>query len=371
MQLINHNGKIYLRFQSANKIIKRSLKLDFTKHNLAYVKQTLLPIFQKLALNKTTTLFSNHAISAKIQNINSNLPQNKVKFSLQTTQIPPKPYLLSHFCALYFADLRHHAKLSTQKTACVCINRAFDFLPDLHVRSYTHSQIYDAINAMKNSNLSHQSINLILNYLKNAFSLALKFGVTSQNPFEFIKKLPKFNKPKFCFTKAQIRLLLANAKGELRTFLFIAFYTGARSGEILALCKEDFDLNADKITIYKNQTRYELTTPKNGKSRTINLLKPLKNHILELNLGAGRIFSDDYFAILYKFKKLLKSLNLPPCGLHVTRHSFCSHLLSANISPTLIAHTLGHSNLEMINKIYGHFIKNRSDLRNLNRAMKL
>ncbi|MDA3061885.1 MULTISPECIES: tyrosine-type recombinase/integrase [unclassified Campylobacter] len=364
MQLINQNGKIHLRFYSTHKLITRSLGLVYNEPNLAYATQTLLPIFRKIALTNTAQMPQKQPTSLNFATTNT-------KPKIQMTKIPRNPYLLSHFCAIYLGSLRTYAKLTTLKTATCAINRLFDFLPDLPIRTYAPSDIYNAISVMKNTNLSAQTINLLLSYAKIAFKLAKNHGAISKSPFEFIKKLPTTPKSKFCFTKTQINALLSHSHGELRTFLYIAFFTGARSGEILALHTSDFDFKHDKISICKNQTRFELTTPKNGKSRTINLLKPLKEHILGLNLPNGAIFSSDYFAIHYKFKKLLKSLDLPLCGLHSTRHSFCSHLLGAKVPAPLIASTLGHANLDMINRIYGHFLENKSDLRNLNRAMRL
>ena len=378
MEIINHNGKIYIKFQSKNKIVKHSLKLDFNAKNLKYATKTLLPIFEKIALacefglNGTSIASKNAKIKAKNSaKITDKNGINKVKFQIQSAQIPSKPRLLSHFCAIYFAQLRTYAKISTLKTAVYAINRFFDFMPDMSVKSYAHADLQNVIIAMQRANLSNTAINLILSYINCAFKIARNHGVVATNPLSLVKKPTKIPAQRQCFTKEQIKNLLSVSDGELQTFLYIAFYTGARSGEILALCKEDFDFSADKITISKNQTRFCLTTPKNGKSRTINLLSPLKEHISRLNLPSGRIFSSDYFAMLYKFKKLLSVLKLPLRGLHATRHSFCSHLLYGGVAMPLVAHTLGHANLDMVNRVYSHFLENRTDLRNLNRAMRL
>ena len=379
MEIINQNDKIYIKFQSKNKIVKHSLKLDFNAKNLKYATKTLLPIFEKIALSSEFGLNSTNMANKYTKTKNSakttqNLAQtttNKPKFQIQSTQIPSKPHLLSHFCAIYFSQIRIYAKISTIKIATYAINRFFDFSLDLPIKAYRTSHFQDVITAMKRANLSNTTINLIFSYLKSIFKIAINHGAISTNPFSLIKKPINFPKQKHCFTKEQIKLLLNSADSELQTFLYIAFYTGARSGEILALCKDDFDFSADKININKNQTRFCLTTPKNGKSRTINLLQPLKKHILSLNLTNDRLFTKDYFQIYYEFKKLLALLGLPPRGLHATRHSFCSHLLQNGISAPLVAHTLGHSNLDMVNRVYSHFLENKSDLRNLNRAMKL
>ena len=368
MEIINQNNKIYIKFQSKNKIVKHSLKLDYNAKNIKYATRTLLPIFSKIADAEEFAKIPPQNISKiKFKNFYKIMP----KFKIQAIQATQKPYLLSHFCANYIAKLRTNAKISTLKTAIYAINRFFDFVLYMPIKSYRQIHINNAIIDMQSANLSNTTINLVLSYAQIVFKIALNQSKIATNPFSFIKKPRKTQKTNSVFTKEQIKLLLTSADGELQTFLYIAFYTGARSGEILALCKDDFDFSADKININKNQTRFCLTTPKNGKSRTINLLKPLKEHISSLNLKDRKIFAKDYFQIYYEFKKLLALLGLPPRGLHATRHSFCSHLLYGGVSAPLVAHTLGHSNLDMVNRVYSHFLENRSDLRNLNRAMKL
>ena len=112
--------------------------------------------------------------------------------------------------------------------------------------------------------------------------------------------------------------------------------------------------------------------------KNINLeIKKNENWVFLGANGSGKstllkLFSNDLYPnTSYEFKKLLALLGLPPRGLHATRHSFCSHLLYGGVPAPLVAHTLGHSNLDMVNRVYSHFLENRSDLRNLNRAMKL
>ena len=333
MKLYKKNSKIYVDYSTNGKRIRKSLNLRYTKENLAYANRYIVPeIYREIELGCATKKLY-ELFSVVLENV-----------------------------SLY-------KKQSTLKTYQNSINVVKKHLCDKEVSKYNIADFENMYKDMFKQGKSSGYIKTILIPVYLAFKEAKKLGINTISIPKIEKKVVKINRQ--IYSQDELRLMLKNAKDELKLFLYIAIYTGARSGEILALCKEDFDFSADKITISKNQTRFCLTTPKNGKSRTINLLSPLKEHISRLNLPSGRIFSSDYFAMLYKFKKLLSVLKLPLCGLHATRHSFCSHLLYGGVAMPLVAHTLGHANLDMVNRVYSHFLENRTDLRNLNRAMKL
>ena len=151
--------------------------------------------------------------------------------------------------------------------------------------------------------------------------------------------------------------ILQSAKSDLKMFLYFAFYTGARAGEILALTWGD--IRNDKIIISKNkQQNGIIDTPKNGKSREVFILKPLSDFIATLDFGANDeyIFKKHYANFEINFKKLLKKIGYKVQGLHATRHTFISLCVSARVDLMLIQKMVGHSNLEMIYKVYSHYL---------------
>lgn len=150
--------------------------------------------------------------------------------------------------------------------------------------------------------------------------------------------------------------LLREAKGELKTFLYLAFYTGARVGEILALRWENIGLNTIDIKKTKHANG-ELGTPKTGKSRTILCPEPLKKYLSSLEQTEDFVLKLNYHSARRNFQQLLKNLGYEIQGLHATRHTFTSLLVQNNVSPTLIAQMLGHSSLTMINNIYAKYIE--------------
>ncbi|WP_075539999.1 tyrosine-type recombinase/integrase, partial [Campylobacter geochelonis] len=291
-------------------------------------------------------------------------PKNTLK---QSTR--PESNTLDEFLHLHISALKLKAKKSTISSACYAHKTLLKHLENKHLALYTPYDIENAISKMSQS-LAPKSILSALSYANSAFKLAQKQGVITQNPVEFAKKPKATSTSKNIFSLSTIKKLLTHATGELKTFLYIAFFTGARCGEILALSKADIDFKTDNLSINKNQTRFELTTPKNGKSRDIYLLKPLKTYLLSLNLPDDKLFTMDYFKIYYEYKKLLKKLNLAPSGLHSTRHTFASILLQKRVNSPLIAKMLGHSSTGLVERTYGHFLKDKNDLKMLNSAFK-
>lgn len=348
MKLINHNDTIYLEFISSSKIIKKSLKLPYNAKNLKYAKSTLMPIFKKLYEVKT-------------------------KSSIKTKKTKPskgKTIMFNEICQMSLNELKLHSKLTTTNTALYAYKRVFDFLEDKDTKAYSKDDLQLAIFNMQKK-LKPKTIHLMISYLNLAFKKSLHLGILQQNPMQNLKKprIPKTHKN--ILNTREISSLLKNATDELKLFLYIAFYTGARSGEILALQKDDIDFKTNIIKITKNQTRYELTTPKNGNFRFISiptkLAKFLKQNLKHIN--SDKIFKSDYFQMYYQFKKLLKSLNLPACGLHITRHCYATILLNNSVSPIFIAKNLGHSNLKEINNTYSHYIFDKNESKILEKAL--
>ncbi len=77
------------------------------------------------------------------------------------------------------------------------------------------------------------------------------------------------------------------ANEELKDYLQVAFYTGARPGEILALKWSDLDFQNNTIHITRRiSQKGEITTPKTRSSkRKIEMLEPAKQAFLRLRKG--------------------------------------------------------------------------------------
>ncbi|WP_131142537.1 tyrosine-type recombinase/integrase [Helicobacter pylori] len=168
------------------------------------------------------------------------------------------------------------------------------------------------------------------------------------------------------FNLEEVKSLIENAPNlRLKAFLTVAFFTGLRTGEQLALMWEDIDFNEKKIVINKSLNELgQITSPKNKPSiREVDLLEPVEKILKELKESepANKKFvfieMPKRISVFQRhFKKLLKALNLKERKLYTTRHTFASLMLSQGEEAMWVSKTLGHKDLNTTYKTYSHYI---------------
>ncbi len=189
----------------------------------------------------------------------------------------------------------------------------------------------------------------------------------SQNPYYAITlKNAKEAKAIDPFSLEEVKALIENAPSlRLKAFLVVAFFTGARTGEQLALMWDDIDFNEKTISINKSLNELgQITSPKNNPSvREIDLLEPVEKILKELKASEPEnkkfIFIDmpKRSSIFQRhFKQLLKDLNLKDRKLYTTRHTFASLMISQGEEAMWVSKTLGHKDLNTTYSTYSHYI---------------
>ncbi|GAA9264997.1 hypothetical protein HpHA225_08930 [Helicobacter pylori] len=203
--------------------------------------------------------------------------------------------------------------------------------------------------------------------LKSFLEFCERDGFLSQNPYYAITlKNAQEGEKIDPFSLNEIKTILHHAPSlRLKAFLTMAFFTGLRTGEQLALTWEDIDFNEKKIVINKSLNLLgAITSPKNKPSvREVDLLEPVEKVLKELkaNEPANKkmIFLSvpkrtQEFQIM--FKKLLKALNIKYRKLYTTRHTFASLMLSQGEEAMWVSKTLGHKDLNTTYSTYSHYI---------------
>lgn len=154
-------------------------------------------------------------------------------------------------------------------------------------------------------------------------------------------------------------------------FFAIAYYTGARKGEINALKWSDLD--GDIMHIRRSVTQKLKggdveTPPKNQSSyRNLQIPAPLVRILDEhrKRQSSDRLFTDDYricggahclrdTSIENKNTKYAEAAGLPHIRIHDFRHSHASLLANEGINIQEIARRLGHSNIQQTWQTYAH-----------------
>ncbi|WP_345993735.1 tyrosine-type recombinase/integrase [Sulfurimonas sp. HSL-1716] len=231
--------------------------------------------------------------------------------------------------------------------------------------------------AMVDRGLKKESVQFARILLKEAFENAVLNEHIQSNPVDAVS-MPKIKykkeKPK-PFTLDEIDLILESAKGQLKNFLGISFFTGMRSGELLALTWDDLDFTENTITINKTVAQGIINSAKTRSSerdiemldkcreffKSQRLVTGLKNSYVFLNAKGNHYSSNDYF--YGKYQALLESLNIEKRALHNTRHSFASIMLNNKVDTLWVSHTLGHENLQITLSIYTHFMPKKEKMR--------
>jgi integrase len=225
-------------------------------------------------------------------------------------------------------------------------------------------------------NLSNGSINLSKVLLTEVFNNAILEELITVNPVKMVKmpKARKKKKKQMPCSLDEIDQILEACIGQVRNFLGISFFTGMRSGELMALKWEDVDFQTDTITINKTVSRGFISSPKTRSSeREIEIIPKAKEFFnaqkRETGLQKSYVFlnkKNDYFPtnqLFYKqFKAILNKLGFTVRSLHNTRHTFASIMLNNKIEPLWVSNTLGHENLDITLRVYTHFMPRKEKM---------
>lgn len=160
-----------------------------------------------------------------------------------------------------------------------------------------------------------------------------------------------------------------------RLMFQLLFWTGIRSGELLALAADNFDLDRKLLHITRNYSRFQgedlLLTPKTAKSvRAVALPEFLCCEIRKYLRGlpapacrGERLFPVSKYYLAKRLKEGCAKAGVKEIRVHDLRHSHASLLIELGCSPLLIAERLGHEKIETTLQTYSHLYPDKqSDL---------
>lgn len=189
-------------------------------------------------------------------------------------------------------------------------------------------------------------INIELRHLSAAFSLAVKYGYLSANPFKQVKKVqtPR-KKPKF-LTPKQAEKLLKHTEGKnIHQYIFISLNTGARISEVCGLKWKDVDLENRIIRVHG----------KGSKDRTIPIPQGLHEFLSARSQGKGPVVTGSTGApdITRQFRKYADQVGLQEFTFHNLRDTYASWLVQNGVNLKIIQELLGHESIQTT-LIYAH-----------------
>ena len=277
-------------------------------------------------------------------------------------------------------------------------------IPELGSRrltALTAEHVQNWINRLSAKELSGRTIQYSRSLLRMALKQAWAFGHVDKN----VAAVAHINKDvgrtiPDAWTVAESKRFIAFMEGQRYSPLVLTnLYTGCRIGELLALKWDNVDLENKKIYIRhtlrwdRDIKQWELTSPKSKESNRVVYLTDAVVQALKLQrekqsyekAWSGNLWQGDHgetaglvFAtktgtpisgrnLSRRFDELINSAGIRRIRVHDMRHSAAGLLRAAGVSEHELSKWLGHSQISITTKYYGHLYKETFE----NAAVKL
>lgn len=275
---------------------------------------------------------------------------------------------------LYLADCKIRQKPTSYYVKENSINKhIIPFFGNMPVNAVTVAHVRQWQNQLlEGDKYSHNFLHTVNGYLSAIFNHAVKFYGLPKNPSKECGKIQE-KRPELQFwTLDQFNQFIKTVEGiyPAYTMLMLLFWTGMRSGELLALTLSDFDFEKHTVKINKTYHRLRkedlILPPKTERSNRVITLpafieEEIKNYVSKLYdyKPTERLFTVTRHNIDYRLEIGARALGLPKIRLHDLRHSHASLLIHLGFSPLLIQERLGHENIETTLNTYSHLYPNQ------------
>jgi len=229
---------------------------------------------------------------------------------------------------------------------------------------------------LRDTGLSGKRINNIRAVFNFILEEARKDELIDKNYFTLVDREKEETKDINPYSFDEAKLIIKNANGWQKDFFQIAFFTGMRTGEILALKWEDINFVSKTITVRRSIRNGVLReTTKTGTTRTIDMLPIVETAILRMKQqtylrnsfvflsSTGSCYTDAGFIRKGAWTNAIKLSGLDYRTLYQTRHTFASNMISEGEDVLWVSQMLGHKNLQITLSVYAKFIKSKKVVR--------
>lgn len=211
---------------------------------------------------------------------------------------------------------------------------------------------------------STTTVKRVRNLFGMIFKKAIANDMISKNPMDFVENVSVRHVPQEPYTIDEMKSIMSNSTGWLKMFLYLAFTTGLRPGELLALKWEDVDY-PNKI-IHLKRTMFKGKIKESSKTKNHNRLIIVADFVLDMlqshqsssinkewifTSSLNKPFSEPKAISNRHFKPFLEKIGVTYKGLKATRHTYISIMRNDGVDVDLILEIAGHSK-EVQNKHY-------------------
>ena len=294
-------------------------------------------------------------------------------------------------------DLKNGRKISYTSTQRNNYERHIKpYFKNTNLNKLTYDHIFEFREYLKtkpkkqneNETLSYNTINKVLILLKKIFDTGIRKSLIDKNPVENLRKLP-IRKPNIKFWSIEeftrFRELIQDDETSYDLFFVIAFFTGMRMGEILALNWNDINLLTNtffvtKTVYFVSNTSYINTTKTRSGTRNITInqklaemlkdwkekqkkLKEFTKNTDELQIIQSTPITITKNMIDKKFKQILeRDKDLKKIRIHDLRHSHASLLINQGEDYLVVKERLGHASITTTIDTYSHLYPSKQKI---------
>lgn len=265
-------------------------------------------------------------------------------------------------------------KVKASTFSCYSIKVEKHILPvfgGLLYEKLTVSSIHEFIKTKLKDGLSSRYVGDIIVVFKSMAKYISKIHGYA-NPLENVVIPKKDKNDKQLLSKSEQKDLcryMMDKTDNTKLGVLLSYYTGLRIGEICGLKWGDIDLNKGILRVERTvqriyesgSTRLIIDSPKSKSSiRTIPIPKFLRESLQKFrNIDSAFVLSGTEKLIeprtmQYRFKSLLKKVNLPSVNYHSLRHMFATNCIELGFDVKTLSEILGHSSAEITLNRYIH-----------------
>ena len=259
-----------------------------------------------------------------------------------------------------------------------------EFLIGAHVLPYFGSMPLNTITPTtirkwQTEMISHENeysetyLKTIHNQVSAIFNFACKYYRLGENPARLCGSMGRKNADSMQFwTVDEFKHFIETVSDKIisKTVFNLLFWSGMRSGEMLALTLNDFNFKSQTVSINKNYARLksedlilEPKTPKSKRKVTLplfvcDMVKSYVEKLVEYE-PTDRLFNVTKYYLQHEMKRGCKKSGAKRIRVHDLRHSHASLLIEMGFSPLLISERLGHEDIKTTLQTYSHLYPNK------------
>lgn len=367
-RVFNRNGYLYLDNQKDGIRQRISTSLKANTENKAFLaKKGVFELFFK-DKTKALKMWRDYADAVwdKMQKPKSELVKAKL------TKKGNERFFIKKAFEYYEKERNFFLAPRTEinfKCAKLNIISFFETVNVFDLRELKREHIINYILNLKERGLIKSTILGRLKFLKSFLNFCVENELLNKSPF-FLPKITNLKDSiiQEPFNLDEVQSLIKKAQGILRSYLIVAFFTGARTGEILGLKCSDLDFEKCEIHLQRTKQGDRVCEGlKTSQYRIIDMLPIVKNELQNLTINLKKddfVFSVRSEKLRKNFKALCKELNIKERRLYDTRHSFASIMLSKGEEPMWVGvRMLGHSTLTTTYKYYAKYLPQKISAR--------